>query len=209
MGLMIPGSLDVGVRDSKCWRKGGRGEGSGGGGRGVGAMGGRRRMERRVSGRMKLLLGLARCGRGRTGAVAPGAWVTLGMPVSFCTMSRNSLASVSKIVVGVRRDARGRRFPGGRDANCCFDDDDAVGVVSVVDCGNDVRQFWSVSTRDRVVVLRFPSAPVAGREFNCCCCISASLLLLGERRGEAPGMDEVAATGGGGGEVSHDQSAMK
>lgn len=82
--------------------------------RGGDEMGGRRRMERRVSGRTTLL-GLARCGWGRTGAAAG---VALGMPVSFCTMSRNSLGFVSRIVVGVRRDARGRRFPGRRDEHC-------------------------------------------------------------------------------------------
>lgn len=138
---------DVRLR-CKCWRKGGSGVGKGGGG----AMAGRRRMERRVSGRMKLPLELARCGRGRTGT-APGVGVALGMPVSFCTISRKSLGLVSKIVVGVRRDARGRRLLAERDEDCC-DDDVVTPVGSLnerpvlspkeVDCGSDVRQSCSV-----------------------------------------------------------------
>jgi hypothetical protein len=83
-------------------------------GRAGDAMGGRRRMDRRVSGRTRLV-GLARCGWGRTGAAAG---VALAMPVSFCTMSRNSFGLVSRIVVGVRRDTRGRRLLGGRDEHC-------------------------------------------------------------------------------------------
>lgn len=111
-------------------------------------MGGKRRMERRVWGPMEF----ARCGRGRTGTPAPvagGAGVGTGMPVSFCTMSLNSPGSVSIVFVGVRRDARGRRLPAGRDGGCRGDGS----LIVAVDCGNDVRQFCSVSTSDREVLL--------------------------------------------------------
>lgn len=198
---------DVRLR-CKCWRKGGSAKGRRGGATVRGAKGLVRQMERRVSVWVNVLpevgvlvlelelFGWARCARGRTGA-APGVGLALGTPVSFCTVSRKSRASVSRIVVGVRRDERGRRRLLVRRDEDCRDDDVVAPVGSLmecpalsqfrVDCGSDVRHFWRVSTRDREILC--PSS-AAGRTF-CSCCSPAVSLLLEERRGDPCNVDRL------------------